>query len=182
MTRALLLVALLAPAFGCATAQAKQPVAGPTLEVPPVPGRLIDPVLPPEKPPTPDPVPELPPPPVPPRPRPTPPPAREAPKPEAKPIEPMPVEPPPPNVSPLRTPNTPDGAEALRQVREIIDRATRTLNSIDYRFLSNERKAQYDNAKLLLTQAEDAVKTTNFDIARNLADKADQIARQLQPR
>src|SRR3972149_4015499 len=79
----------------------------------------------------------------------------------------------------LRTPNSPDAA---RQVQEIIDRASATLRSIDYRVLNNERRAQYDNAKLLARQAGGALNAGNFDFAKNLADKAERIAKELQGR
>jgi hypothetical protein len=35
---------------------------------------------------------------------------------------------------------------------------------------------------MLITQSEDALKSTNFEFARNLADKAERIARELQGR
>jgi hypothetical protein len=183
MKPVVLLLLALAPLSGCATTQAKAPIERPNLEVPPPPPRLIEPVTAAETP-LPDPVGELPANPATPRPRP---PAaqKEAPKPEppkTEPVvEPVPAAPPPatPPLPQLRTPTSPD---AERQVREIIDRANGTLNSIDYRVLSNERRAQYDNAKLLIKQAEDAVKAANFDFARNLADKAERIAKELQAR
>lgn len=183
MKRSLLLLLVLAPLAGCATTQAKPPAERPNLEVPPPPPRLVEPKTTSEAPP-PDPVGELPTSPAAPRPRPATP-QKEPAKPEPPKTEPV-VESPaavPPPVAPplpqLRTPTSPDTA---RQVRESIDRANGTLSSIDYRVLSNERKAQYDNAKLLIKQAEDAVKASNFDFAKNLADKAERIARELQGR
>lgn len=139
---------------------------------------MIEPVTTAEAPP-PDSVGDVPASPAAPRPRPSNP-QREPVKTEPPKTEP-PAEQPPAAASlpPLRTPNSPDAA---RQVQEIIDRATVTLNSIDYRVLSNERRAQYDNAKLLVKQAEDALKVGNFDFAKNLADKAERIAKELQAR
>jgi outer membrane biosynthesis protein TonB len=178
----LLPVVLLIPVIGCASAQAKTPPNMPALEVPPPPPRVID-ASPPAEPPPPEPVITLPSVPVNPRPRQTPP-SREPAKPEPK-TEPPPVVEPPapiqPPVPPLRTPGTPD-AEASRQVREVIDRAKKTLGSIDYRALTPQQRAQYDSAKMLITQSEDALKSTNFEFARNLADKAERIARELQGR
>jgi len=184
----LALLMLLGPvAAGCATAQAKSPVERPRLEVPPPPPRVIESRVLPEAPAL-EPVPDLPAPaPVPSRPRPTPP-AREPkpePKPETPPAEPPPTAGPPVSlatVPQLRTPGSVDGAEAGRQIKEVIDRARRTLSSIDYGPLKPQSRNQYDSAKLLITQAEDAVKSQNYDLARGLAEKADQIAKELQGR
>ena len=168
----------------CVTATAKTPADRPTLEVPPPPPRVIEPTPPPE-PSMPEPVGDLPPANTPnPRPRPTP--SREATRTEPKPETPAvetappvaPVAPPPQ----LRTPGTADGAEAARQVHDVLDRANKTLASIDYRKLNTARRGQYDTAKNLIRQSEDALKASNFDIARNLANKADQIGKELQTR
>ena len=168
----------------CATATAKTPADRPTLEVPPPPPRVIEPTPQPELS-MPEPVGELPPTALPnPRPKPTP--NREPPRAEPKPETPAvettppvaPVTPPPQ----LRTPGTADGAEAARQVHDVLDRANKTLLSIDYRKLNAARRGEYDTAKNLIKQSGDALKASNFDIARKLADKADQIAKELQTR
>jgi len=168
----------------CATAVAKVPADRPTLEVPPPPPRVIEPTPQPEVF-MPEPVGELPPASLPnPRPKPTP--NREPPRAEPKPETPAvetappvaPVTPPPQ----LRTPGTADGAEAARQVHDVLDRANKTLASIDYRKLNTARRGEYDTAKNLIKQSEDALKASNFDIARKLADKADQIGKELQTR
>ncbi len=183
-----IVLALAACAFAvsaaCASAQAKTPPARPNLEVPPAPPRVIE-APPPPEPALPDPVSELPASmPTTPRPRP---PVRETQKPETKPAEPPPAEPPaaPPaavvaTVPPLRTPGTPDPAGASRQVRDILDRAKKTLGSIDYQRLNPARRGEYDRANLMIKEAEEAVKSEKFDYAKNLADKADQIAKELQ--
>lgn len=181
----LLLVGAVMPLAACATVKAKAPADRPTLEVPMPPGKVIEP-MPHQEPATPEPVGEQP---VaaPANPRPAKPPVREPVRTDPKPELPV-VEAVPPPVTPaaptpqLRTPGTADGAEALRQVREILDRANKTLASIDYRQLSKARGGQYDTAKRLIAQSEDALKASNFDIARNLADKADRIAKELQTR
>jgi outer membrane biosynthesis protein TonB len=179
----LLISALLAPLAACASAQAKAPIERPNLDVPPPPPRVIEPAFPAETP-TPDPVADLPAAPTTAKPRPATPtrdtskPA-ETPKPEPVTEQPPVSTPPPAPLPPLRTPNSPD---AGKQVQEVIDRALAALNAIDYRVLTNERRAQYDNAKLLVKQAEDAVKAGNFDFAKNLADKAERIAKELQAR
>src|SRR5215210_6690542 len=130
MKRALPLI-LLVPAIACASAQAKAPADNPALEVPPAPPRVIE-SIPPQDFAPPEPVSELPAAPAMPRPRPAPPrePVRTEPKPEAAPAEqPAPIAPPtaPPAVPQLRTPGSADGAEASRQIRDVIDRAKRTL-------------------------------------------------------
>jgi outer membrane biosynthesis protein TonB len=163
----------------CASAQAKSPPARPNLEVPPAPPRVVQ-TTPLPEPAPPEPV-ELPAPtPSTPRPRP---PSRETAKPDPKPE--TPPDPPPaaaPPVAPapqLRTPATADVAEASRQVRDILERARKTLDSINYQRLTKARKAEYDRAKLMILQSEDAVKSEKFPYAKNLADKADQIAKEL---
>jgi outer membrane biosynthesis protein TonB len=177
-----------AAASGCATTQANAPVERPVLEVPPVPPRLIEPPPPPQLPP-PEPVPDLPAAPANPRPRPQG--ARDnnaRPDPkvaETPPVEaPVPVAQPPVQaaVPPLRMPSTPEGAEATRQIREITQRAQGILNTVDYRMLTPERRAQYDSAKMFITQAEDAIKAANFEFARSVAEKAEKLARDLQSR
>lgn len=181
-------VASLAASAACATAQAKSPADRPTLEVPPVPPRVIE--AKPLAPPPPEPVEDLPPvTPLPPRARTTPPP-REAPKVEPKPADPTPptdtpvatAAPAAPPVPQLRTPETVDGAEATRQVHDVIERARRALESIDARRLSSERRQQYDSARLMVTKSEDALKASDFGLARNLAEKADRLAKELQSR
>lgn len=177
-TAALIIIVSLTGA-ACSTARAvAPPVERPVLEVPPVPPRLVEPVpLPP--PPGPEPVPELPPA------SPTKPnakPAGSTAKPENKP-ETQPVEPPPvPPTPPLRTPGTPDAAEATRRIREISARAQSILDNTDYQLLNQERQAQYQNAKLLINQSEEAIKAANFEFARNLAEKAERLAKELKDR
>jgi hypothetical protein len=160
-------------------------VERPSLEVPPVPARVIEPAPLPSPPPGPEPVGDLPPA-SPTKPKPQPPrdTAKPDPKVEAPPAEaaPPPAQPSAPAVPPLRTANTPDSNEATRQIRDINDRAMKTLNTLDYQNLSNERKAQWQNAKLLISQSEDALRASNFEFARNLAEKAERLAKELQGR
>ena len=176
-------VACLAISGACASTQAKSPADRPALEVPPVPPRVIE--AKPLEAAVPQPVGELPPvAQLPPRPRPAA--ARETAKVEPKPAEPPPADQPPPAATPpapavpqLRTPGTVDGAEATRQVGEVIERARRALNAIDYRRLTSERKNQYNSAKLMVTESENALKKSDFEFARNLAEKAERLAREL---
>lgn len=171
----------LAVSAACASAQAKSPQALPNLEVPPAPTRVVE-ATPQPEPAQPEPVSELPAPtPSSPRPRP---PAREKTKPEPKPETP-PAEPPAaaPPVAPapqLSTPATADRAEASRQVRDILERAKKALASVDYQRLTSARRAEYDRANLMIKEAEEAVKAENFPYGKSLADKADQIAKELQ--
>jgi hypothetical protein len=176
---------------GCASAQAKG-ADRPALVVPPPPARVIEPA---EI--VPEPVPDLPSPPSgtptrPPR-RDTPPrPAGEA-KPEARPIDPKPIDPKPmepvpqppeqpPAAAPpaqLRTPQTADTSGAAKAVRTTIDTARALLNSVNFGPLSNERKKAYNDAKLLMHQAEDALKEGNLGFAQGVASKAETLAREL---
>ncbi|HUG91782.1 MAG TPA: hypothetical protein VML55_13170 [Planctomycetaceae bacterium] len=178
-TVALIAVASLAGA-ACTTARAvAPPIERPALDVPPVPPRLVEPVpLPP--PPGPEPVGDLPP--VSPT-KPNAKPAASAAKPDPK-TEPSPVEPvpPPSNTPPLRTPGTPDAGEATRRIREVSARAQGILEGTDYQLLNGERQAQYENAKRLISLSEDAIKASNFEFARNLAEKAERLAKELQGR
>jgi hypothetical protein len=183
------LLGLLTAAAGCLTGRAETPAQRPALEVPPPPPRIVEP-LPAEPAVTIEPVADLPPPPATASSRPRPPArdvaSKEATKPETKPDSPPPPETvapanPPANPAPqIRTPG--DNSETARQVRDILDRAGKTLSSIDYRVLSPQRKESYDTAKRFIQQAEDAIKTSNFVYARFLADKADVLSKELQGR
>jgi hypothetical protein len=188
MKRIVLLLLLGPLGAACASTQAKAPVDRPALEMPPVPPRVIDASVPEST--GPELVGDLPPPPAPappPRARNTPAP-REAAKPDPKPEVPLPVDqaaaaPPPAQAVPqLRTPGTPEGPEAVRQVRTVIERARRMLKSIDHGGLPSAGQAEYNNATVSLTQSEEALKTGKVDIALNLAEKAERIAKELQAR
>jgi hypothetical protein len=185
----LLLLALLVPAAACASARAQTPpVELPPMAVPPVPPRVIE-SAPPAEPQPLEPVAEIPITPAnPPRARP---PQRDPnkgsnstdPKTEAKPDTPAdpttgqtPATQP---VPPLRPQGSAEGPEMARQVRETIDRANKMLDSIDVRSLSPERKVNYDTARDFIKQAEDAITQDKLVFAKNLADRAEQVARQL---
>jgi hypothetical protein len=183
----MLLVALTS---ACASAQAKAPADRPALDVPAPPARTIEPAAKPE-PSAPEPVSDLPAAsPASPN-RPTRPAPRDTtPRTEPKPPEQPPAEQPAPvaaapPVTPapqLRTPGAADGPEAAKQVRDMLDKAQKALNSVDYQRLTNAQRGQYNNAKLMLTQAEEQLKASNFDLARNNAEKANRIATELQGR
>ena len=184
--RKLLLIAPLVglAAAGCASVQAKV-AERPPLSVPAPPPHVVEP--PPEEP---EPVEDLPPAPNPPAPRSRPSPRSqpsesktEAKPPETKPAETPPVEPPAPApVSPpaqLRTPQTADTDGAAKAVQATIDRARGMLGTVNYGPLSNERKKAYNDAKLFLQQAEDALKQGNFVFAQGVATKAEIISKEL---
>ncbi|MEP6918951.1 MAG: hypothetical protein ABJC89_25140 [Acidobacteriota bacterium] len=178
-------VLLAAVAGGCAAAQAKVPAERPALDVPAAPPRVIERTV--QETAPPDPVPELPPPPVAvARPRPQGP-ARETAKAEPKPETPVdaPVVPAPapaPVPPLLRTPQTADSAGAARQVSELLERANKALASINYQGLTKDRRAQYENVKLMINECEQAVKAANFEKALSVADKAERLANALQTR
>jgi hypothetical protein len=189
MKRVLLVLLLGGVTAGCASAQAKAPADRPVMEVPPPPPRMIDPTPEAESP-TPALVPDLPttsPAPVTkPRPAPT---RENKPPTEPKPPDNPPAEQPAPPTAPppapapqLRTPGSASGPEAAKQVKDLIDKARRTLESVDWRRLNRAQQEAYNNAKLMLTNAEEQLKESNFDIARENADKASRIATELQGR
>jgi hypothetical protein len=188
--RRLILLALLVPATACASARAATPPEDhPVLLVPPAPPRAIDPL--PVEPPAIEPVADIPnnAPSSPPRPRPQ----REPnnikpgasdPKPETKPPE-TPTDPAGASqpaaqpVPPLRTPGDPDGPEMTRQISGTIERANKMLGSLNIQTLNGDRRANYDNAKSFIKQAEEALKVNNLISAKSLADRAETIARAL---
>jgi hypothetical protein len=183
------LVALAPMVSACASASAKtNPADRPPLAVPPPPPRVIEAA--PQPDPVPEPVADLPPPPVTTKqsrpPRETGPKQESAKTPETKAGETPPAEPPapaPPAPQPaapqLRTPQTADSTEAERNVRSTIDRASKSLGGVDYRPLNNERKKAYNDAKMFIQQAEDALKQGNFVFAQGVANKAETLAREL---
>ncbi|MEX2271287.1 MAG: hypothetical protein WD690_07460 [Vicinamibacterales bacterium] len=152
---------------GCA-AQARTPPVYQPLDVPPVPARVIVPEIEEEV--------ELPAP-VDPGAAARPPATRTDPpsKPPDKPPEPPKTEDPPR----VRTPQTANDEQAERLVRSVMGRAQSTLNTVNYQTLSNAAKQQYDMAKRFIARADGALRIRNYVFARNLADKAETLARQL---
>jgi outer membrane biosynthesis protein TonB len=189
MLKTLLSISLLLALTACASASAKSPSDRPALEVPPPPPRVIEPPPPVEAPA--DPVGDLPPatPAAPPKPKPQPRESgRETAKPEPKsetPAEAPQPAPTPPVQAPesqLRMPGSADGAEAARQIAEILDRARKLLSAVNFRNLVGERLKAFNEAKEFMKGAEDAVQKQNYIYARSLADKAEKLARELQGR
>ena len=111
------------------------------------------------------------------------PPRTEPPKPEPAAPAP-PVEPPKPE-EPSRPPTTlqtiPPGAEpeVERSIQATLQRANTDLNRVDYRTLNADAKTQYDTAKNIIRQANEAIRAKNLLYAKNLADKAAALAAQL---
>jgi len=175
---------------GCAHASAKSGAESPALEMPVPPQHEVEPIE--AEPLTSTPVTQEPddsprrapkPPP-----RATPPPREPA---KAEPQKPEPVKPeaPPPEAPkaaeephpapPLQTaPATVEG-ETERTIRATIQRATTDLSHVDYRALNADGRTQYDQAKRLMRQADDAIREKNLVFARSVADKAATIAAQL---
>ena len=178
---AVLLVIVLSGA-GCVTSRAQIPEQPPTLAVPPVPPRAIEPPVIIEPPVEPPPV-EPPPAPVatskPPRPRP----AADKPEPKQEPPPPDAVAtvPTPPPVAPLRSAATPSGPEAERQIREILDATQKMLDKVDPAGRASDgSKANFEQAKAFLRQADDGLKKEELTQARLFAERAQNIAKQLQ--
>lgn len=183
MNRAVLVILALgiAASAACKTARAETPVERPNLEVPPPPPRLIDPA---PVEPTPEPAPD-PPATTPTSPAPKPRPATPAaPKPELKPETPIETPPPAPTAPPthLRTPGMPEGPEAERQIRAILTRADSMLKTTNYQTLSRERKTSYDTATRFLKEGDRELRAANYVLAKELAEKAEKLARELQGR
>lgn len=185
----LILIGLASLSAACASLRAEKPVENPALSVPAPPEKTVEPA--PAEPQIPEPVPELPPPPVvAPRPRPQ---QREATttatRDTAKPPDPKPAEqtappveatpPAAPVVPPLRTPDAVSPEQNSRQIRDIMGRTNGMLGRIDYRVLTKEGQKAYDDAKQFLDQAESGLKDSNFEFARNVAEKAEKLAKAL---
>jgi hypothetical protein len=191
MRKLLFVISLVAVApilSACASASAKtNPAERPPLSVPPPPPRVIETA--PQPDPVPEPVPELPAATVPPpRSRPTRDPGQKpepAKPPDTKAGEATPAEPVGPSPAPappapqLRTPQTADSTEAERNVRSTIERANKSLGGVNFGPLNNERKKAYNDAKMFIHQAEEALKQGNFVFAQGVANKAETLAKEL---
>ena len=174
-------VALLASA--CAKARAETAPDGPPLSVPQPPPRVLAPVD--EPLPATSAVPDAPaitPPRAPARP-----PVRrtDAEPPRQEPVAPAPAavvpqpEPAPTETRELRAAPNANTAAAERNVRDLLGRASRDINRVDYARLSAAGKEQYDQSKRFSQQAEEALRGRNFTFAATLADKAATLAAEL---
>jgi hypothetical protein len=176
-----LLLGLAGLASGCASGRAQVIEEQPTLAVPPVPPRSIE-TTPMIEPIPVDPLPDYTAPPAS-APKPKPPARNNDPKPEPKPETPPETTtanvPNPPPVAPLRTATTPTGPEAMRQIREILQRAEAILSKVDYQKLGEDRRQNYDSAKNYIQQAEEKMKQADLTLAMNFANRAENIAKTL---
>ena len=70
------------------------------------------------------------------------------------------------------------GTESKTQasIRELLDRAMRDLQRVNYAALDADGRAQFDTARRFMQQAEDAMKGSNLAFAGKLADKAATMA------
>ena len=102
-------------------------------------------------------------------------PAREAPQPVAAP----PAAALPAEVAAVRAAPAAASAADERKVRDLMSRAAAALARVDYRKLSTEGKAQYDQSKRFSEQAQQAIKERNFVYALTLAEKAATLAAEL---
>jgi type IV secretory pathway VirB10-like protein len=154
-------------AGACAKARAESAPEGPPLQIPVPPEHVLVPVEPPVEnaaaaPRTPA--------------------ARPAPP--AKPQPPAPVATAPPAQPPateareLTAPSPASGANE-RSVKDVLTRASRDLNRVDYSRLSTDARAQYEQSKRFSEQAEQALKERNLIFAATLADKAATLAAEL---
>ena len=170
----LLLLAVIGLATGtgaCAKARAQTEPAMPVLEPPPPPPRMVDP-YPSEPVPTVEPGPAdaalLTPPARPPA---RPPAARpEPPKSEPARSEPERPAAAPPALTLKPAPGVAAKTEA--SIRELLARARRDLQQVNYAALDADGRAQYDTARRFMDQAEEALKGGNLAFAGKLADKA----------
>ena len=170
-------VLLLTASAGCARARAASVPNGPPLQVPEPPPRVLAPVD--------EAVVATPA-------------AAEVPPPEAtsrgapataetrpQPSAPASAPPPPPapaapaETRELRAARGSANAATERGVRDLLARAARDLGRIDYRRLSAEEKATYDQSRRFSQQALQALKERNVAFAETLADKAATLAAEL---
>ena len=186
-SRAFLLVCIAAfLVSGCVRAHARTEPEPPPLDAPAPPPRKVEARTPEAPPPVtlvePGPTVLAPPPPVPstqqrPDPtRPEPPKVEPAPPVEAaKPVEDSKSQP----TTTLQTTPAEREAQVEKGARDMLARALADLNRIDYSRLKADARAQYDQARRFISQAEDALQKRNLVFASNLADKASTLAAQL---
>jgi hypothetical protein len=98
--------------------------------------------------------------------------------PAAAPPPPAAAAPPPPAPRDLRAPS-PANVATERSVRDLLARATRDINQVDYSRLSAEGRTQYEQSRRFGIQAEEALRERNLIFAATLADKAATLAAEL---
>jgi hypothetical protein len=170
---------------GCTKAQAKTSPDGPPLEMPAPPARVIAPAD--------EPITAVPAEPL----EPTPAPANTTRRPVRRPTNTTdtatqkpevstPVEPVNPQAAPTEATATTTPAPTLRApgsaekpIRDRVTIAQRDLARVDYAKLTEDGRAQYEQSKRFIQQAEQALKDQNFVFAATLADKAATLAAEL---
>lgn len=176
---ALVVGSLAASGAACANKAGAETVPdGPPLAMPAPPPRVITPideVIVSAPPAAPDPAPA-----TPPRPAAAKPPLRQDPpavatQPPAQPA----ATPPAPEPREVRAVPSAAAAAEERKVRDVMARAGRDLQRVDYQKLSAEGKSQYDQSKRFSEQADLAIKDRNYVYAMTLADKAATLAAEL---
>jgi histone H3/H4 len=79
----------------------------------------------------------------------------------------------------VRVAQAPTSAADERKVRELMGKASNDLARVDYKRLTKEGQAQYDQSKRYSDDAQKAMKERNFVYALTLAEKAADIAAEL---
>jgi hypothetical protein len=74
------------------------------------------------------------------------------------------------------TPSPGSEAQTVTAIRDLLGRATRNLSRVNAATLNNDGRAQYDQARRFIEQAEEALKIRNIVFAGKLADKAATMA------
>jgi hypothetical protein len=111
--------------------------------------------------------------------RPPPRPTRPEQKPEAVTTPPEPVEAvtrPVPGPSLTMTPSPGSESQTVTAIRNLLGNAARDLSRVNAASLNGDGRAQYDQARRFIQQAEDALKVRNIVFAGKLADKAATMA------
>jgi len=106
-------------------------------------------------------------------------PARSEQKPEPVVASPEPAEGvarPPIGPSLTMTPSPGSEAQTVTAIRDLLGRASRDLSRVNAASLNADGRAQYDQARRFIQQAEEALKTRNIVFAGKLADKAKTMA------
>jgi hypothetical protein len=93
-----------------------------------------------------------------------------------------PVQPAPEPPRELRPASPAVDAAAEREARDALGRTANALSRVDYGKLNADARAQYDQSKRFVDQAQQALKDRNFVFAATLADKAATLAAELMAR
>ena len=74
------------------------------------------------------------------------------------------------------TPTPGSESQTAAAIRDLLERAKRDLSRVNSASLNNDGRAQYDTARRVIQQAEEALKARNIVYAGKLADKAATMA------